>query len=107
MLPYRMLASNNKVKVVIHTLYLRDVPLQFVHTPENVRFKVFRDMVGLQYFLPTIPFKPGLLINTPFEFTEDASRQAEKLKCLVRQFTDFVGTPFPNNHLLAVRFRVE
>jgi len=92
-----MLASNNKVKVVIHTLYMRDVLLQFVHMPENVWCKVLRDMVGLQYFLPTIPFKPGLLINTPFEFTEDASWQAEKLKCPVHQFTNFVGTSFPNN----------
>ena len=92
-----MLASNNKVQVVIHTIYMGDVPLQFVHLPENVQCKVLRDMVGVQYFLPTIPFKPGLLINTPFQFTEDALWQAEKLKCLFCQFTNFVGTLFPNN----------
>ena len=50
---------------------------------ENGRLKVLRDIVSVQYFLPVGPFKPALLINTPLQFTENASWQAEIFKCAV------------------------
>jgi len=71
--------------------------LQFIHPPENVWPKVLRDIIGVQYFLPMGPFKPGLLIDTPLQFMENASWQAENFKCTVHQFSDFVQVSCPNN----------
>ena len=77
MFPYRILASNNEVNVVIHTLYVRDVLLQFVHTPVNVRFKVFRDMVGFVErptlslsFIDTYTYLPYLCTEYPYISTD-------------------------------------
>ena len=82
---------------MIHTICVENVPFQFVDPLENVRPKVVRDVVRVQNVLPTIPFKPWLLMDTPFQFTKNTSRQAENFKCPIRQFTDFVREFFPNN----------
>ena len=75
---------------------MEDVLLQFIHQPENVRPNVIRDIITEQYFLPTSPFKPRLLMNAPLHFAENASWQAEQFKCAVYQFSDCVWALFPN-----------
>ena len=68
-----------------------------IHLPENVRLKVIRDIVRAQYFLPARPFKTTLLINTPVQFTKNASWEAKNFKCTACQFSDCVRVLFANN----------
>ena len=84
-----------------------DVLLQFVHLPENVWPKVIRDIITAQYFLQMSSFKPRLLMNTPLQFMENTSWQAEPFKCRVCQLFDCVQTLFPNNWALVIGLREE